>query len=319
MMIQMMEADLEVIDTVAEFRAEAANPVLVSWVNDFHTGSTGRRIAARALAERLRRYAFARDLAPNRDLWNTEEKTRTGASFPQRITTVNRMLTEVNKGDEKPGQRTWPRKHPGKWAVLRDDAPEGIVEALAQRSFRYLEVVPDDAPQPRVVVLTFLPKYFWHRYKGKGKKIRPSKYKPRPMPEYAGGNRAGGAGGVGGDPFAVTVQTTGVSAKPTDDPTELDHDEALMHVAAVVEDGPLEVRETGLRYWILHDGAWTAADGEVAEGERLELAVRAWRGAIADDEELARHQIFNSTEQDFSVPVFWITGGALAPDRVISD
>ena len=52
MTIEMLENDLEVIDTVEEFRAEAENDILVSWVNDFHTGSLGRQIAAKKLAER---------------------------------------------------------------------------------------------------------------------------------------------------------------------------------------------------------------------------------------------------------------------------
>ena len=44
----------------------------------------------------------------------------------------------------------------------------------------YREVVPDSAVQPRVVVLAFLPKYFWHAYDRDGKTINEeaNKYKP---------------------------------------------------------------------------------------------------------------------------------------------
>ena len=46
MMIELLENDIEIVDTTEEFRAAAEDDVLVSWANDFHTGSRGRQIAA---------------------------------------------------------------------------------------------------------------------------------------------------------------------------------------------------------------------------------------------------------------------------------
>ena len=48
----------------------------------------------------------------------------------------------------------------------------------------YLDVVPNDAVQPRVVVLSVLPKYFWHAYDHRSGEINEeaNKYKPRPLP-----------------------------------------------------------------------------------------------------------------------------------------
>ena len=53
----------------------------------------------------------------------------------------------------------------------------------------YLDVVPNDAVQPRVVVLSVLPKYFWHSYDHRSGEINEeaNKYKPRPLPPLQDG------------------------------------------------------------------------------------------------------------------------------------
>jgi hypothetical protein len=379
MTIEMLKSDLEVIDTVEEFRMEAENDVLVSWANDFHTGSLGRQIAAKALAQRLQRYGFAKELANNTDQWKTTTKQRTGAMFPQRIITVNGAFTQWKKSrisELPPGTKTYPRKHPGKVAILKKDAPD-IESHMKNRQFRiiqiagpqsndlrrtevvligdsqlhssiygsglpafimaeagglfrwgskswsgfsppeiYREVVPDTAVQPRVVVLTFLPKYFWHQYDKKGNiDEKANKYKPRPLPPI-GKNKTDTAGN---DPTTMQAQVkiTRLSGKPTNDPSTLDYDEALMHVAGVIENGPLKGREIGLRYWILYKGAWTKADKALRIGQTINLTLTHWDTVTAADGSLAQHQIFDDTEQDFDVPIYWVSDGSLAPDSVL--
>ena len=90
MMIELLENDIEVVDTVEAFRASAEDDVLVSWANDFHTGSRGRQIAADALAERLQRYDFAREHQRHANKAKVTEKSKTGTMMPQRILVVNR-------------------------------------------------------------------------------------------------------------------------------------------------------------------------------------------------------------------------------------
>ena len=97
MMIQLLENDIEIVDTTAEFRAVADSDMLVNWVNDFHTGSAGRKIAAEAVAERLQRYDFARKLAGNTSKWSSKEGTKVGCHFPQRNYVVNRAFKSVKK------------------------------------------------------------------------------------------------------------------------------------------------------------------------------------------------------------------------------
>ncbi len=367
MTIEMLEHDLEVVDSLEAFRKEAENPVLVSWVNDFHTGSTGRQIAARALAERLQRYDFARELVKNRNKWSTEVKEKSGAMWPQRITTVNNMFKQIGKekaSDLPPGTKTWKVRHPGKLAILRPDAPD-LGSTLKQRRFQYMtlkkpptqglmrtdfvmigdsqlhsavygdglpafimaevggyfrwgskswsgfsppqiyqEVVPNNAVTPRVVVLTFLPKYFW----GDGKRYGP---RPLPPPKAAGQQKA-----IAG-PQDVTVRINQVSSKPTQDASRLDYDEALMHVSATIMDGPLKGRVIGLRYWILHDGRWTQADRSIRKGMTMKLTILPWQEAITANRSLAQHQIFDSTDQDLMVPVFWASKGRLGSKTLL--
>ena len=112
-------------------------------------------------------------------------------------------------------------------------------------------MVPNDAIQPRVVVLSVLPKYFWHSYDRDGNiNEEANKYKPKPLPPLSGSKTASAPSGA----LTATVSLLGISDKPTNDPTTLDYDEALMHVSAKVLDGPMKGKEIGIRYWILNGG-----------------------------------------------------------------
>ena len=90
-----------------------------------------------------------------------------------------------------------------------------------------------------------------------------------------------------------------------------------MHVAAVATDGPLKDQELGLRYWILHQGAWTKADGMIQVGDTVTLTLTPWQSAIQSDRKLNQHLTFDTVEQEFTVPVFWVSGGKLSPTKVL--
>jgi len=412
MVLEMIEADLEVVDSISAFRQEAENPVLVSWANDFHTGSTGRKLAAEALRKRLQRYDFIRDLEGNQAQWTSEVKTRTGASLPQRILVVNgaTMSSTQYWQQKEPGLKRYQAKQKGsipdssglivfkggkRNSALRPDAPRDMVEKLRNRPFQvvnlkfngsaeelartelvmigdsqlhsavygsglpefiqaelggrfrwgskswsgfsppeiYREVVPDSAAQPRVVVLAFLPKYFWHSYhRDGGINEEANRYRPRPLPPFNGTPAAPLV-----DTVAVSVQPPPapaeaeelpaelnvkvrfleVSARPTDNPAELDYDEAIMHVSAEILEGPFKGREIGLRYWVLHGGSWTKAVS-AKTGLEVPVRMRNWDEVIKRERGLAQHQIFNDTDQDFLIPIYWATGGALSPETLIT-
>lgn len=377
MTIEMLEAGLEIIDTVDEFRAEAENPILVSWANDFHTGSTGRQIAARALAERLQRYDFAQELAPNRERWTVTERERTGAMWPQRISTVNGAIESTKAHRRRTGlqafpegTRTWnTRKGP---VALKQDAPEAMADGITSRTFGFLqlegpndadlrrndlvfigdsqlhsavygaglpefymaavggrfrwgskswkgfsppdiysEVVPDTAHHPRVVVLSFLPKYFWFAYDRRSGEPQPSKYGPRPMPAFDGGN-SGQPAFTGSAEMRVRVVT--VSDKR--DPDDLDYDEALTQTSVEVLDGPHQGATVALRYWAMAGGEWLDGVDSVQRGQTLTLTVAPWDEAIAAERALAEHMIFDETNLPMGTPAVFVTGGSLALDQL---
>ena len=97
----------------------------------------------------------------------------------------------------------------------------------------------------------------------------------------------------------------GISDKPTNDPTTLDYDEALMHVAAKVLDGPMKGQEIGIRYWILNGGAWTKADGKYKAGKKLKVSLIPGATPLARTRVSAQHQVFDTVEQDLMVPIYW--------------
>ena len=76
-MLQLLENDIEIIEVTETWRQQAGNKMPVVWLNDGHTGPTGRKIFAQALVERLQRYDFARQrkAAPARFEYKTKEQT----------------------------------------------------------------------------------------------------------------------------------------------------------------------------------------------------------------------------------------------------
>lgn len=146
MLLQLMQNDVEVIDVLDAFRQQAENPVLVGWVNDHHTASTGRAIVGDAINQRLQRYAWARDLQGNQAHWTETQHTRTGTTWPQRNIMLNRALTSVPIADIAEDQPSWPRpKRRDKRYILAPGAPENLREVLQNRTFDYLELHRSEA------------------------------------------------------------------------------------------------------------------------------------------------------------------------------
>lgn len=402
MMIEMLENDVEIVDSLSEYRKEAENNMLVSWANDFHTGSLGRQLSAKKLAERLQRYDFARELKGNVGKWKATNKTKKGTMMPQRILVVNHGMMKATDWWKKkdPKLRRYELKKkgpipeadvkkegliafPGKKGAtyLKPDAPQELVAKLKNKTFGFmdlkgpednslyktdmvmigdsqlhsaiygsglpefimaevggrfrwgskswsgfsppeifLETVPAKAVQPRVVILAFLPKYFWHAYDRKNPTKpdeKANKYKPKPLPPVAGSSSSASAGELPTKNFKTSVKVNLVSQKPTNDPSTLDYDEALIHTSATVAEGPHKGKEIGLRYWILHGGAWTSADKKIKKGQTLKLTLEEWSETIKKDGKLAQHQIFNTTDQDLMVPIYWVTDGQLSAKSLL--
>jgi len=186
----------------------------------------------------------------------------------------------------------------------------------------YREVVPDDAEQPRVVVLSCLVKYFWDK---------PDKYTPRKLPPISGLTArnlngvtpaavpAGAPSTGAAKPLAtlpkVTIRITGIS-RPKD-PATVDYDEALLHASALVMDGPMKGSEIGVRYWAMKDGALVKHIDKLRVGHTFPVALNAWEKTVASDPGLARHMVYDDIEQDLTVPVYWVTRGPLSPDFLL--
>ncbi len=383
MLLQLIENDIEVIDPIEHFRREAENPYLINWVNDFHTASHGREIAAKLLAERLQRYDFARELSGNRSKWSESMKDSKKSSFPQRNFVVNRGLRSMKTEDIPANQKKWHAKHPRKSMVLAPGAPD-IEGALSNRPYQYKylkrdnvpntlrrndlvligdsqlhsavhgaglpefymrevgglfrwgskswsgfdppniyrEVVPDNAEQPRVVVLSCLVKYFW---------AAPDKYKPRKLPPIAGmsarnlngvtpsavpvaSSSNGPAKPLGVLP-KVTIRITGISQPK--DPATVDYDEALLHASALIMDGPMKGAEIGVRYWAMKDGALVKHIDKLKVGHTFPVALNAWEKTVESEPGLARHMVYDDIEQDLTIPVYWVTKGPLSPEFLL--
>ena len=150
MMIEFLENDIEIIDCVDAFRAEAKNPIPVIFPNDPHTGSLGRRIMGKALAERLQRYDFARALAPNRSKFNWETKTEPGNDVTSGTLYFSRAWDVLNQFDGQetaptvPGKTLFKGRSRGKiiWAAPKNEAMVPGLQALEKTPFNYLEVKP---------------------------------------------------------------------------------------------------------------------------------------------------------------------------------
>jgi hypothetical protein len=171
----------------------------------------------------------------------------------------------------------------------------------------YREVVGAGEP-PRVVVLAFLPKYFWNDG-------HEDSYRPRPMPAVAA--RPAPPADAPRKPFFATVRVVEVSRQR--DPRGLEYDEALTQTAAVVVKGPLGLlgKTIAVRYWTMWARERIAAAGAVRKGQVLALTLRDWYEVIEKDGKLAEHMIFNDTSLPTDAPTYWVTAGPLAPDKLL--
>lgn len=117
--------------------------------------------------------------------------------------------------------------------------------------------------------------------------------------------------------IAADIARLNKRLKTTPDAGKMGELRNKLQVAAVVQNGCLKGTEIGIRYWILHKGGWTKADGQIKPGQKLQLDLAHWDQVIAKDGKLSQHMIFNDTGQGLQTPVYWVTGGAVAPGEVL--
>ena len=355
MLLQLLENDVEIIDPIEEYRAHSSDDLVIKWPNDFHTGSGGRLIAAQALAERLQRYQFARDLASFKDSYSLEEldekmtkkriavvnkqgndsddpgflKALADTSFKVlKVTRENpKKLTKEERRQIREGTLADPMhaNRRSDLVMIGDSQLHAAVYgsnwptiAMSQigGTFRwgsrsgpishslpeiYLDVVPDFATQPRVVVATTMTKYFW----------KPIESGPKALPELGAMTDEG----IPKARFDCTVELLKISKRPAEDHTQLDYQNALFHAAAKVLDGPLAGREIGIRYTALTKKGWSGAHKVHAVGKQMKLRLHYWdsmmkegRGSVRGRNEM---EVFDDTNQDLLIPIFWVDAGIL--------
>ena len=153
MTLQLLENDIEVIDTVEEFRAAAGGDVPVTWINEPHTGSEGRKIYGELLAERLQRYEFARKAQAKPPALSYVKKEKTGAKM---VTLLNnrgwineRWWDKTNRG-RKPfpyddpqavdaGLKVKNKNHKG-WVYVYPPLTPTIIDDLKNIKFNYYDL-----------------------------------------------------------------------------------------------------------------------------------------------------------------------------------
>lgn len=381
MMLQFLENDIEIVDTLEEMRASSKDPVAVIWPNDAHTGSRGRQIMGKALAERLQRYDFARALAANREKFSYEVKTEESTDISGGNLYFSKAwdnLPEFNGKEEAslPG-RTLFRFGSGEktqWRAPKSEAMVPGLNALKKTPYQYLEVknkfsrgdecssldlvmvgdsqlhsavhgsglpeilgaeiggifrwaskswsrfdapeiylnalCPDTHAHPRVAVLAFLPFKFEKKEK--------ESYQPLPLPPYNGlVKEVATAANVPpkDKPFDATLRVKAVSKQK--DPSTVQYKEALTHTACVIVGGPYDGQEIGVRSWTMFDSKLLPAPGNLKVGQTLNVTLEPWDLASRNVAGISSHMVYNETNQDLLVPVFWISRGDLAPDKVL--
>ena len=169
----------------------------------------------------------------------------------------------------------------------------------------YLDVVPDYAAQPRVVVVSCLVKYFWDD----------DVKAPKRLPALGEKNDEG----IPLSPFDVTVKLIKTSQPPSENPKDLDYDTALFHSAATIIDGPQELigQEIGLRYAALFKDEWTPQKTKQQAGKDYRLRIHYWPEMlkVKGNQRRGQIEVFDDTDQDLLIPIFWVHAGALSGFR----
>ncbi len=378
MTLQLLEQDIEVIDTVDEFRKAAGGEVPVTWINEPHTGPEGRRIFGEALAKRLQRYEFARELAAKPQAYQLEVKDKTGAKM---VTLLNnrgwineRWWEKTNRG-RKPfpyddpqavdaGLKVKNKNHKG-WVYVYPPLTPTIIDDLKQMNYKYytlsgsadiseygrldmafigdsqlhtavlgsglpammdaavngrfrwgskswsgfsppeifLEVIPEEVPQPRVVVMWLLSNKF--------NASKKSKMAPRPLPPVQKGDAVAAADAIPEQSFSATVEILEVPARRN--PRELEYSEALNHFPAKIKSGPFAGQEIGIRSWSMVDSTLMEPAFAIKPGTKIQVTLLPWQEATQKNKGISQHMVFNDSDQDLLIPVFWISAGALSP------
>lgn len=385
MQLELLDQDIEVLDLLDEFRADATNPIPVLFPNDGHTGSQGRRIMGRALAERLQRYDFARALVSERARFTYNVKTQqvndvfSGPLYFAKGWDYLKEYTGQENPPVLPGRTLFTRigrDRKREWAAPKRETMVPGLNRLKTAEFQYLEVkanlpigdevsrldmvfvgdsqlhsavhgsglpaivgaeiggnfrwaskswsgfdapeiylhtlCPDDQPPPRVVVVFHLPFKFWQKTDSKGKPV--DEYKPRPLPPYTPGVSAVDRS-LPAQPFQATIRIGAVS-QPRD-PMSVQYKDALTHSAATVVGGPYDGKVIGVRYWVMLGSQLVQTAGTIKPGQTFQVTLEPWDLTVRRDGALGRHMVYDDTDQDLTVPIFWVKDGPLSPEVVL--
>ena len=148
--------------------------------------------------------------------------------------------------------------------------------------------------------MTFLPGKFYAK----------KDFKPKPMPAVQGGQQVASDSTIPNKTFSATVEIKGVPKRR--DPTKLEYDEALNHFPAIIVDGPFAGQEIGMRSWSMYGGDLRDPAFDIKVGSKLKVTLMPWQEATQKTEGLANHMVFNDSDQDLLIPVFWVSKGKLS-------
>lgn len=169
----------------------------------------------------------------------------------------------------------------------------------------YLETVTNQPEnQPRVVVAFHL------FFKLPASEDGESEYKPKALPKMKAAPKDGDPGTR---PFNARVRVTAFS-KPRD-PRSVQYKDALMQAEAEIVEGPLAGKKVALRHEVMHEKVLAKAFEKGGRPRILKKVVNMrlvpWDQAVKNDPKLGTTMVYDDTDLDLDVPIFWVAKGPL--------
>ncbi len=309
-MIKLLDNDVEVLDLSEPFRAYEGKGY-VKHPFDHHWGSAGRQLAARLLAERLQRYGFVREAAPQRSRFTTE----TGTHWPPTSLVDQNKLTEAEKkqlrlpADEEVVRVRYTGGQPdGNSPILvigdsnvidRTDSVPGdsgvdrllsreigiVVETRGQhagartQAYRYSSLYAKLTPQPRVIIYCMCVGAM-----GNGK---------WPLETTKGMK-----------PPDIDVYATVTKAPKLPDPKTATYKDALMMSECEVQEGMEKGKAILVVQWVMKDRKLVPAPISKV-GSKPGLVLTSWEDAVAAEPRLGEVMMLNESDK-LDAPTYWV-------------